>query len=279
MTGLADPSAFLCHYTRAETAFAHILPTRQLMLNPYAKMRDPFENRNPALRAAVRRGELTDVDDELFLRIEGEIGRRRDAMRLLSLTRGDVAPGSPTEQLFRCPWARPRMWEQYADNHAGACLIFDQTELLQALRHSLAARGSYWEGTVDYTVAGFGESRAAIVDLNKFHDWSLGDDAGMHVVQNHRDFFFLKTSDWASEFEYRFVFQEAVGMPDEPPTAAPAFFASYRDALRYVAVGENFPEWQLPGASETAREAGVELRRMTWKSGMPYPGRHVRPQN
>lgn len=50
VTDLAlDPAAYLCHYTRADVAFEHILPSQELRMSPYARMRDPFENRYPHL--------------------------------------------------------------------------------------------------------------------------------------------------------------------------------------------------------------------------------------
>ena len=34
----------LCHYTRAEAALEHIIPSGNLHMRPYARMRDPLEN-------------------------------------------------------------------------------------------------------------------------------------------------------------------------------------------------------------------------------------------
>ena len=34
----------LCHYTRAEAALEHIIPSGNLRMSPYARMRDPLEN-------------------------------------------------------------------------------------------------------------------------------------------------------------------------------------------------------------------------------------------
>jgi hypothetical protein len=124
MTDLEDPGALMCHYTRAETAFARILPTRQLLMNPYSKMRDPFENKSPVFRWVSSRGEdERDAELRVLAAVLDGISRSRDAYCLLSLTEGDHRPGDSFERPFRCPWARARMWEQYAENHAGACLV------------------------------------------------------------------------------------------------------------------------------------------------------------
>jgi hypothetical protein len=270
---LDDPAAWLCHYTRAETAFAHILPRGRLLMNPYSRMRDPHENKRPRFRSAGASG---DTDSEtlgrLFWAVQREVGRSRDEWRLLSFTEGDTRePDRVIERCFRCPWSRPRMWEQYADNHAGACLIFDRAELLSALHHDLAAGGRYWEGAVDYTVAGFATCAAGTILLDQFDESSLKDDVAQHVVKHYRDFFFLKTEDWATEFEYRFVFKRAFDPP--VPRLDASDLVSYGNALRHIVVGEKFPAWQLPGAREVAERAGVELRQMKWELSRPYPAK------
>ncbi len=66
---------------------------------------------------------------------------------------------------------------------------------------------------MDYTPAGFATSQAGAVLLDQFQEASLRDDIAHHVVRHFRDFFFLKTEEWATEFEYRFVFQRASEVP------------------------------------------------------------------
>jgi len=161
------------------------------------------------------------------------------------------------------------MWEQYAEDHAGVCLVFDRGELLDALRRDLARKGAYWEGPVIYTVAGFADSEAGVIMLEHFNEQSLEDDVGRHVTKYHEDFFFLKTEDWATEFEYRFVWQRA----EETPLARllpSTNRVRYGEALRWVVVGERFPDWQIPGAREIAQGAGAELRRMIWEDSRPF---------
>jgi hypothetical protein len=40
-----DPMDTLCHYTSADAALDHIIPEGKLRMSPYARMRDPLENR------------------------------------------------------------------------------------------------------------------------------------------------------------------------------------------------------------------------------------------
>jgi hypothetical protein len=268
---LAAPGTWLAHYTRAETAFSRILPKGRLLMNPYAKMRDPFENKKPMFRSASMTSATPDSKEahlELFWKVQREVSKSRDLQRLLSFTQDDPREGGPGEKPFRCAWARPRMWEQYAENHRGVCLLFDRDELIETLRQELGRDGQYLDGAVTYTVGGFGTSAAAMINLDGFDEETLEDDVGRHVVRHSRDFFFLKTEDWATEFEYRFLFRAADYNPLQYLK-----LVSFRNALRYVVVGEAFPSWQIASARVVAEEAGVELRFMTWELGRPYPAK------
>lgn len=45
------------------------------------------------------------------------------------------------------------MWELYAERHAGACLLFDRTRLIEVLMPQLKARGEAFHNPVRYTRA------------------------------------------------------------------------------------------------------------------------------
>lgn len=269
---LFDPSAMLCHYTGAHTAFEYILPSGKLRMNAYAQMRDPFENHQHHLRVAG--GMTTDADNSLWLDIVNTAGWLRSRKRLLSLTQGDEREGTLQELPFRCPWARARLWEQYADNHRGVCLVFDRQAMLQAVRDGL--RGSeVWDGPVHYTVAGFSASNGATLRMASFEQESLQKDVERHLAEHRRDFFFLKTEEWASEFEYRIVLGDD---PGPGVVFAPSHDVSYGESLRYVLVNRTrFPYRHLPGASQEAKRRKAELLPIIWAFGRPAVGRWGTP--
>jgi hypothetical protein len=268
VTKLTDAGNLLAHYTRADTAFDRILPSGMLRMNPYSRMRDPFEYKEPMILSAGSIGSDHDTDNRIWFLMQNAVSRSKDPYCLLSLTQGIGSAAYGREEVFRCPWARARMWEQYAENHAGVCLVFDRQELVEAITHNLASEGSYRHGPVHYTLAGFGTAAGASVSLSDFSPDSVQDDVAIHVQRHHRDFFFLKTLDWATEYEYRFVWRPADEYRGEPPI----HHVSYGDALRWVVVGEKFPNWQLPAARELTERAGAELKAMTWDLNFPYPG-------
>jgi hypothetical protein len=103
---------------------------------PYEPLRADarsFENHQPHF--TVPGGVLgDDPNHSLWVQASDAVGWRRIRVRLLSLTQGDNSRGTEVDVHFRCPWARARMWEQYADNHRGVCLVFD---LRRCLRQSV----------------------------------------------------------------------------------------------------------------------------------------------
>jgi hypothetical protein len=277
MAGLVDPTMHLCHYTTAEAAFTHILPKGTLRMSAYRNMRDPFENKRPRLRSGTAYG--SDDRDEFIHRfdeMEQEVGKARDAYCLLSLTRGDDSLVGTADARFGCPWARARMWEQYADTHAGVCLIFDRQRLVDAMVEALGERGSMWHQPVKYTPSGFIGSHAAIMSLDTRGE-TTAEYVRDHVARHHDEFFFLKTDDWATEFEYRFVWRR----PDDDlllRAIPPSRLVRYGDALRYVVLGERFPDWQVQSAAAVTGDSGAELRVMSWDRG-PYPVQAATPRS
>jgi len=285
MQEIPMPAESLCHYTRADTAFSHIIPSGKLKMNPYGKMRDPFENKHPYLRSlsgwTPPSADPADADEgdaqaAMFWEVQGHIARSRDAWVLLSLTRYDDRGGLDdrwgTSRLYRAPWSRPRLWEQYADNHTGVCLVFDRDAIVETVGASLKP-GESEHRAVEYSLGGLASSDASLGLVTDFEDGHLtiAEAVELYVLKHSGAFFFLKTEDWASEWEYRFIFRSSA--KGEPTASPEPFFAQYGDSLRCVVVGERFPTWQLPAAQSVADSAEVELRQMHWDIGWPAPAK------
>jgi hypothetical protein len=264
---IAQPGRWLAHYTSAATAFEYILPTRRLRLSPYRLMRDPVENKDPLIGTAYFSEDVEKPDPARPARSLSEANRQvkniRDGMRLLSLTRDmDSPPGAFLS--LGCCWARPRMWEQYADLHRGVCLVFEQDALIAAVTAELGA-DKVFTGPVLYTPAGPAQSESRfIVDDRLFDDDQREQAVLDHISKFREDFFFLKNDDYASEREFRMVLAAV-----EQEYA----YAAYGDALQAVIFGEKFPDWQVRGAVEICEGAGAEARKLVWSNGTAFAAR------
>lgn len=226
------------HYTTASVAFEHVLPERRLRLSPYRYMRDPAENKDLVPGTAFWGAQPG--SEQGWLETVAELKRIRDGCRVLSLT--EDAGDAPDN--FGACWARPRMWEQYADAHRGVCLVFDRPRLVTALHLELESVGSFFRDSVRYTAAGIAESATTtIIDDRIFDPKQRTRAVNEHIYNNYGDFFFLKSDDFASEREYRVVL---LASADE------FAYVGYRDALVAVIVGERFPSGSAPGRASCA---------------------------
>lgn len=257
VSSLHTPGNWLAHYTTADAAFGHIVPEKRLRLSPYSRMNDPIENKDlDFLGGWYGAGDDSAVMTRYTDAVQ-RINRLRAGVRIASLT-ADAPGPEGADDVFRCSWARPRMWHQYADAHRGVCLVFERERFVGVTRAGLNALGSYQSGEVIYTAAGIAGSRARtlVAVLDGDGDRASAESIAQFVTENEQDLFFLKTDDWSSEHGFRLLLDVA---SDEYA------FVGYADTLAVVMLGERFPEWQIPGRwpcasvpeSNSARSAGT----------------------
>jgi Protein of unknown function (DUF2971) len=248
--------------------FEHILPDRQLRMSPYHKMRDPVESQD-VLPAITWWGDPPGADRATWA-VQADIKATRDAMRVLAFSR-DVGDGVGGHPGFDCCWARPRMWEQYGDNHRGACLLFDRDRLEAFLQNEVGDERIYWDD-VRYDRQGIADSPVQhVTDERIFDEKQRQLAVAEHIDRYRSDFFFLKSDDFATEAEYRIVLKTA----DDPPvgytTDAQGYaYVGHGDALVAVVLGLHFPKWQRPAAQEACDHAGIKMLRMWWEQGIPF---------
>jgi hypothetical protein len=270
------PGEFFFHYTKADTAFRHILPWKTLRLTPYSRMRDPLENQtwffggayfvDPASRK--KPGEVGHPETAI-MEFNWKLKLAKDRAKLLALTL-DADDYPDARHPFARGWARARMWELYAEAHAGVCLVFRRAPLIESVEGSLRKAGAVvYHDAVEYSDEGLSGEAAArnIPDPASLAKEDVTRAVARHLEEHHRELFFLKTRDWATEYEYRFVALKP---------GRKALRVNYGDALEAVIVGEKFPPWQAPAAVEACREAGAEPLRLDWKMGRPVPAK-LRP--
>jgi hypothetical protein len=255
--GIDQPGPWVGHYTTAAIAFQHIIPTGKLRMSPYRAMRDPVENK--LLIPGTAGFGSADELERGWAAAVGLLKDRWERVRIMSLTH-DVTSYAGTTLRFGCCWARSRMWEQYADDHRGVCLVFERQQFEQKLDTDLAEHVASSE--VEYTPGGIALSEAnLLLDPAILRDDKREQAVLDHLEKHQKELFFLKTDDWRSEHEFRAVLSD---VSDDYA------FASYGDALRAVVIGEEFPEWQVAGAQALAEQHGLELKRARWDQARPW---------
>ena len=261
MTIDLDTSECFFHYTTREAAFEHILPTGKLRFSTYEQMRDPMENRWRWGGAwFISPEEDPRVREKLFFEfLRGSQGIFRQA-HLLALT-VDAEDYAPNAEWFKRGWSRARMWEHYAEKHAGVCLVFDKKRLIANVGNDLGSRNPPfppYHAPVEYSETG----PDLELSLGEFPPTIDGPFIAAYIEEHRDQLFFQKVQDWQTEYEYRFV---TLADPEQP------LYVDYGDALVGIVAGEQIPDWQRPGAIATGREVGIEPVIMNWEMGRPLP--------
>jgi Protein of unknown function (DUF2971) len=249
---------FAYHYTTRAAAFEHILPCGQLRLSSLVRLRDPVENKD----WTQARFTSASWPPEAVERFCAATDRVTSETKILSFTLDAPTEGQSPAHARGC--ARPRMWEQYAENHAGACLVFNHNLLqkslipvLQAFNHTIAGEVTYSDSPLP------GHETARALHAVRLIEAGNGDlEAGLrkHLDAHAQELFFRKLEDWLTEREYRYVV-----LGEDPNEIR----APYGDTLCAVIVGERFPGWQIRGAAQVCSATGVDLRQIQWGAFPP----------
>ena len=252
---------YFFHYTTREAAFAHILPEQSLKFSRYLDMRDPLENKYWRFLAGGW-GHATEAESQQqvagYLAFDDTAKHIRERSFLLSLT-VDSPPEFGEAEPFCSGWARARMWEQYAENHFGICLVFDREQLVESVVSSLRAQGfaAPYHRKVIYDGSGMMKPPLEFADL-------VGEvtpqQVSAYIERNHEVLFFHKALDWATEHEYRF----STTSSDQE-----GLFVDYGQSLEAVIVGESFPAWERPAAIAACHCAAATPERLDWTMGAP----------
>lgn len=263
-----EPGELLFHYTRAATAFEHILPDKKIRLSPYSTMRDPLEAQHWPDPTAYFVDPNNELQEQLELARIGVVVEAKAAARLVSLTVDAEGYGEDAEPFSR-GYARASMWQLYGDDHRGVCLAFDRERFLSALMRALADSARIIAKPVQYVQALSRDSLPSepLTDLSPESFHAAVDD---YLAKNADRLLFTKLLDWSGEQEFRFV---AVRHDDDRgPLDVPV-----GDSLRGVICGAALPQWQRVGGEAICREAGdVDLVRCIWHSRRPMIVRDVR---
>jgi len=261
---------YLYHYTSPATAKL-ILDGQMLRMGPFSETNDPRETQEWFPSMSVRNG--TDINHVDWLRLVREIDQSMRSRVQLSCFTEDRDSGDPQGALwnFHRGWARARMWQQYAGDHAGLCLILDRAQWKKDVDSHPGALNTDPEtgfapllvhGPVDYEdlpVGSDGESLHYSIEEIEREGASVV--ASRQARENVNALFLRKNTDWKSECEFRSV---AIGLT-EP------LFVSLVGSLRGIVVGQRCSTDLVDQARLVLASVGREsaIGRCHWQKGAP----------
>jgi hypothetical protein len=263
--GVRDVSEFLYHYTKGSTALSRILANRTIRLGSYVDTNDPKETKSWHFQFGTN--ENRDLGRyryaELSRWLTDEL-KRKTKLVCFSM---DTQPltGDHVRDIFNRGFSKPRMWAQYAERHAGVCLVFDRAKLAEKFKEQLSAYHLVISGPVRYV------NRSVIPDLLTDNEYTINIDVlethGQEAyVQRHlRTFyqrlFFEKMTDWRDETEWRWVVFA--------PTAE-ELHIKFEDSLVGLMFGEDSPDAVINSAMAMTKAWGLRYCGLKWKNHSPW---------
>lgn len=245
---------YLFHFTSASAAFGSILKPSScvLRMSAYRRMRDPFEAKGWPIDFERPLG-WTGPGAWHALRYDHD-RPARGRVKLLSLSED----GALREDFFNHALYRASMWERYASESTGVCLIFDRGELCRLMLSLSTPAVRLESGSVVYLDKW---PVAQKVDLRE--EAPPFDDAYRRKMP--KEIFLRKFADWQSESEFRFICFDGTA---HDYLRTPNLIS----ALRAVVIGHRFASWSIRGAVAALKgvlgplsEHQIALRFMQWE--------------
>jgi hypothetical protein len=270
---LLEPGKYFFHYTKWESAREFILPERRLRLSPYKDLADPLESRERLLGAGVS---YSPGDPSMEIKISMAHADAATALNELKLNSKVLAltvdadwvmSVKNSDARYGMGWASASMWEHYAANHAGVCLVFNKERFSKVVLPQLQATSpTARAGSVHYWRPDREQPPYPPLLLDQGGN---GEELAMaHLEKHFKEYFFTKLAVWEGEHEFRFV----------QPAREPGYtYVDYGDSLVGFVVGELFPRGLEPRAIELAKKLRIEVTKIIWDFNGPLPGSFPSP--
>jgi|RhiMethySRZTD1v2_1073278.scaffolds.fasta_scaffold159986_3 DUF2971 family protein len=242
----------------------HILPTNKLKAGRYINTNDPKESKNWFFTV----GTNTDLElgkyDLQVLSDEMTRGMKHKT-NVLCFSQDRELTGNHIEDIHNRGFCRPRMWAQYAENHAGVYLIFSR-ETLQRAVDSAFPHHRIYEGPVIYinrsSITDFSAS-PYIINADYLERYGKQKYLEEHIHTYYKRLFFEKCEVWRDEVEYRWV----LFGDDEQD-----LFCDFQGALRGIVFGVSCSEGDIECIVSLCRQQRRQMwfEQLEWKGCAPW---------
>lgn len=267
---------YVFHYTKATTALEKILFEQRLKLSQFAYTNDPKESKERlfAIFTGIDPSTNMRTFDEFIVPQLKYVKRQEWKVLCVSQNHMDIISGKVSEQqaiaddplMLGC--CLPSMWAHYGSEketlHSGVCLRLNFNKLNDTINNTFSDNDKYniHNGMVVYNnKALFKENPINLSSLSTFDKDKHIEIARNYFFSNWYDEFFLKSEDWRSENEYRWIVHSELN---------DAEFISLSGVLDSVYVGEGLSEAYYPSLELLCKKLDVEPLKIGWRNGVPY---------
>ncbi|MBT2303417.1 DUF2971 domain-containing protein [Variovorax paradoxus] len=261
--GLRDHERYVYHYTKLSTARDYILKNRSLRLGSFANTNDPMESKDWTFNLSTRKGiDLGQYDFEKTSRWLSAALKSKTRLLCFSLDRPPLS-GDHTKDIFSRGLAKPRMWAQYGDTHAGVCLVLDRAKLVEAVKATYQGV-IHMCGPVQYNDQSFIRSldpHEFMIDVDQLEALGPPGYVGAHLKAHYKTLFFSNLLDWRDELEWRIVvFAETDG----------DLFLPIEESLAGVIHGASTLRKDSESLFELTDSWNVEHMGLIWNNSAPW---------
>ena len=261
----------LFHYTKASTALERILLEQKIKISQFEGTNDPREFKYLYINSFTGRllNKSVDAFENKVRPILEKAKLKEWKVLCFSQHHPDLVSGKLSEVdnphlLGSC---LSSMWAHYAStidkSHDGICLRFNRSRLESQIKGIFYDENRFviHNGPVQY-------NNRMLYDLPPFNldqlleldEAGIVDAARKFFAENHKTIFFLKSEDWASENEYRWIVHSEKDDAEYVPIDG---------VLEDVYVGENFSRAYYPSVEVLCNKIGVEPKIIYWENGIP----------
>ncbi|MFH8591026.1 DUF2971 domain-containing protein [Streptomyces rimosus] len=250
LSALRTVTSHLFHYTNADAAISHILPSGKLRLSPYESTNDLWESQ-PHYPMLTTHQDHSGHDSTALW--EGFDQHLRLRTKVGCLTQDVALPSAVMNPDALRGWAHLSLWAHYGDGHAGLCLRFDRDQLVASFREMAGPTALTFDGPVRYVVSHLAPATRGL-DRGQVAEFGMDAAALFYAETNKDQLFFRKHIDWSSETEYRLVLvNQSRGYE----------FVDIRSALTGIVLGSAFPQRHVPELMDVLRSyPGIKVRQL-----------------
>lgn len=256
----ADAGRYLFHYTRQDAFLAHILPTRQLRMSSFANLNDPRESKNWQCSVRVPSSSPVTWDVVALSRQFSEEMKGRSFVVCFTRDDPDLNAGR-LAHLYGRGYAHPSMWDRYAGGHSGVCLSFDAVQLGDDIARSVGSSGLLYHQGISYA-----DMPPNAVEAFELDGQRILDNGEAAALREHQEnyagsLYFYKSTDWSTEFEYRWVL-----IADD---SSSEHYINIAPSLSGVIFGDAFPRPAIEMVRPMLESTGVLTAQIRYRNGDP----------
>ena len=239
----------LYHYTKTTTALEYILFNKKLRLSDRINSNDPIEKLSyPSL---VKVEDQENGVNENIAKYSQDVDKKIKLLKQVCFCMNDKSGrfekiDDKPHEFYGC--MKPRMWEQYADNYNGVCLIFSKSELEKQLGES------YKSDDIKYDTYNDLKKKRIKIDSSELSE-SNYEKCIRKAYDKIDKYIFHKHEDYVGENEYRIRSYSDKDL-----------YINIKSAIKGIVVSENNSEYFKAELCEYGENNNIKTFLINWSS-------------